>query len=174
MYYTFAILYCMLACVVALYAIIWNKTLGNEPLGLSEETLAGDQTDDNTEETTLEADTRLFLMSQSKINDIFLYIPAALQGILYIIHMREIESAFIDSAVAAEHNQLLPPSSTDYIGFSGPGPYTQTPQYQDSKHRSEHNDNENGAKFTNQLTEMETDDYMQMTGRSTIDKTRTT
>ena len=41
--------------------------------------------------------------------------------------MREIESAFIDSSVAAEHNLLLPPCSTDYVGLSGPGPYTQTP-----------------------------------------------
>ena len=66
-------------------------------------------------------------MSQSQINDVLLYIPAALQGILYIVHMREIESAFIDSSVAAEHNLLLPPCSTDYVGLSGPGPYTQTP-----------------------------------------------
>ena len=59
-------------------------------------------------QSKLEKDARLFLMSQSKVNDMLLYIPAALQGILYIVHMREIESAFIDSSVVNEHNMLLP------------------------------------------------------------------
>ena len=131
MYYLFAIVYCALALVVAGYALGWDKTLGNEPLSLSEETLApeeGQQETTGGSESTLETDTRLFLMSQSQINDILLYIPAALQGILYIIHMREIESAFDDSVVAAEHHQLLPPGSSDYVGLrSSPRQYTETP-----------------------------------------------
>ena len=56
-----------------------------------------------------------------------LYVPAALQGILYILHMREIESAFVDPSVATETNLLLPPVSSEYIEFNGPGPYTDTP-----------------------------------------------
>ena len=131
MYYLFAIIYCVLALVVACYAIGWDKTLGNEPLSLSEETLAPEeepQGDADGGESALETDARLFLMSQSQINDILLYIPAALQGILYIIHMREIESAFDDSVVAAEHHQLLPPGSSDYVGLrSSPRQYTETP-----------------------------------------------
>ena len=35
MYYLFAIVYCALAVVVACYAIIWDKTLGNESLSTS-------------------------------------------------------------------------------------------------------------------------------------------
>ena len=124
MYYFFAVIYCLLALTVACYAIFWGKTLGNESLILSKETLAPEDTPLEGEETTLETDTRLFLMSQSMVNDMMLYIPAALQGILYIIHMREIESAFIDSSVVAEHEMLLPPDSADYIEFNGPGPYT--------------------------------------------------
>ena len=107
MYYLFAIIYFVLALVVACYAIGWDKTLGNEPLSLSKETLAPEDEPQDTAgggESKLETDTRLFLMSQSQINDMLLYIPAALQGILYIIHMREIESAFDDSIVAAEHH----------------------------------------------------------------------
>ena len=92
-------------------------------------------------------------MSQSQINDMLLYIPAALQGILYIIHMREIESAFIDSSVAAEHNLLLPPCSTDYVGLSGPGPYTQTPISDADANRSRisKSDDEAVPKQTNKL-----------------------
>ena len=107
MYYLFAIIYCVLALVVACYAIGWEKTLGSEPLSLSKETLApedGPQDTAEGSESTLETDARLFLMSQSQICDMLLYIPAALQGILYIVHMREIESAVDDCAVAAEHN----------------------------------------------------------------------
>ena len=48
-------------------------------------------------EYNFKKDTIIFLISQSKFNDMMLYIPAALQGILFIIQMREIESAFIET-----------------------------------------------------------------------------
>ena len=96
MYYLLAIVYCCLSLLVACYAIFWNRTLGAESLDASEQDLAPESNPQQDEVSNLEADTRLFLMSQSKLNDMLLYLPAAVQGLLYIVHMREIEQAFID------------------------------------------------------------------------------
>ena len=80
--------------------------------------------------------------------------------------MREIESAFLDSSVANEHNQLLPATS-DYFGLDGPGPYTHTPTSADSllkgSYRRSNGDEESKSspKFTKKLiADSETDDYM--------------
>ena len=133
MYYLLAIVYCCLSLLVACYAIFWNRTLGAETLDASVEDLAPDSNPEASQESNIEAEARLFLMSQSKVNDMLLYLPAAVQGLLYIVHMREIEQAFMDSSVGDEHIMLLPPNSTsDYLALSGPGPYSHTPNSQDS------------------------------------------
>ena len=134
MYYLLAIVYCCLTLLVACYAIFWNRTLGAESLEASAEDLAPDSdATDGKIISPLEADTRLFLMSQSKINDMLLYLPAAVQGLLYIVNMREIEKVLLDSTICDEHVMLLPPVSTsDYLALSGPGHLSHTPNSQNS------------------------------------------
>ena len=78
MYYLFAIIYCLLSLTVACYAIFWNKTLGNKSLNLSKEELAPESDPEEGTQSKLETDARLFLMSQSKVNDMLLYLPAAM------------------------------------------------------------------------------------------------
>ena len=82
--------------------------------------------------------------------------------------MREIEQAFIDSSVVNEHNMLLPPGSSDYVGLDGPGPYTHTPTSQESLTRgaqrrsSRHDDEESkqSPQFADRLVQKDVDNYI--------------
>ena len=120
MYYLFAIFYCFIAFTVAGYAVFKNS----QSLITLKEAVARDDDQAQDLESVFEASASLFGLSHSRMNDMMLYIPAALQGVLYIIYMREIETAFIDSAIASEHNRLLPANQSGQTRSNRLGSYT--------------------------------------------------